>query len=251
MPEQGHYRRYRKIADNIADRIHSGRYPSGSRLPSERELVEEFGISRPSLREALIALELMGFVTVRGGSGIYVNDQRQHHSDIDPGIGTFEILEARLIIEADTAAIAARSITKDLLADLRNQVTLQIDSLAMSGRYPEETDKRFHLIIAEATGNGALLSVVEWLWRVRQNSGMWRLIDERADAQAMQSRAVDEHVAILAAIDHRDPKAAHHAMQRHIQSNINWRLVDGSLSPTVSDQDHRTKLRLLNATPSF
>lgn len=238
------HRRYRKIADQLVARIEAGEYSPGSRLPSERELVEELQVSRPTLREALIALEIMGFVTVRGGSGIYVAEKDKHHTDIDPGFGSFELLEARKIVETDTAAIAARTITPDQLSELRVQLELQIKGLEEEGVMPEENDMRFHTLIAAATGNGALHYIVHQLWRFRRESDIWRLIDERSGAKIQQSRSAEEHVRIFAAIEARNPEAARKAMRRHIQSNIEWRL-SGPDTRAVSDKDRRTKLRLL------
>lgn len=240
------YRRYRKIADHLAARIEAGEYAPGSRLPSERELVEELQVSRPTLREALIALEIMGFVKVRGGSGIYVTESGGQHSNIDPGFGSFELLEAREIVETDTAAIAARTITPDQLAALREQLELQIKGLEEDSKFLEEPDMRFHTLIAEATGNGALHYLVEQLWRFRRESGIWRLIDERSNVRALQSQAVEEHIGVFAAIEAHDADAAREAMRVHIQSNMAWRLRDSNL-PAISETDRRTKLRLLLA----
>ena len=104
---------------------------------------------------------------------------------------------------------------------------------------------RFHKLIAEATGNGALHYVVQQLWRFRKESDIWRLIDERTGVAAMQNRAVEEHVKIYAALDAQNAKAAHDAMREHIQNNIEWRLEGGLEVPAKSERDRRTKLRLL------
>ncbi len=239
------YRRYRAIADKITGRIKAGEYAVGARLPSERELADEFGVSRPTLREALIALEIMGFVAVRGGSGVYVAEPGEQHSDRDPGFGTFELLEARKIIEADVAAIAARTITSDQLVEIRQQLELQMKDLEEKGRFSYEEDMRFHTLIAEGTGNGALYYVVEQLWHFRRESDIWRVIDERTDMKALQVRAIEDHVRIFNALEARDGEAAYDAMRSHMQHNIDWRLSDILDIPAVSDKDRRSKLRLL------
>ena len=244
MQAEKKYRRYRVIADEIIGRINAGQYVPGKRLPAERELVEELQVSRPTLREALIALEIMGYIDVRGGSGIYVAERSVNKPQKDLGIGTFELLEARKIIEADIARIAAETMSAEQLRDLREIVETQIKDLEERGHFSDTVDMRFHTLIAEATGNGALLFVVEELWKFRRESDIWRLIDERSDSPSMQVRAVEDHIRICAALESRDADAAFNAMRQHMQNNIDWRLSNLLDVPAVSDKDRRTKLRL-------
>ncbi len=244
MPTPTKYRRYRKIADLIARRIASGAYAAGERLPSERELVEELGVSRPTLREALIALEIMGQVDVRGGSGIYVVDGAHQLAVHDLGIGSFELLEARKIVEADVAAIAARYIDGDQILKLRHLVEQQIKGLEQDSDLFETADRGFHIFIAEISSNGALLHVIEELWKFRQESDIWRMIDQHADAKSQRARAVEDHIKISVAMEARDPDAAYAAMSQHMQNNIDSRLSHLLDIPALSDKDRRTKLRL-------
>ncbi len=238
------FRRYREIADRIVDRIASGEYAAGARLPAERELVEEFGVSRPTLREAIIALEIMGFVAVRGGSGIYVIGSRQTVPEVDLGIGTFELLEARKTVESGVAAIAAGDATSEQLAQLRQFIEQQVKGHEEGTDLFDIADRRFHTYIAEMTGNSALLYIVEQLWNFRRDSDIWRILDERSDAHLMQARAIEDHVKIFAALEARDPDRARSAMQEHMQNNIEWRLNNALQVPAVSDSDRRTRLRL-------
>src|SRR5512135_1732284 len=102
-------RLYRQIADQIRGLIKSGEFPAGSRLPPERDLARQLGVSRPSVREALIALEVEGMIDVRTGSGIYVRPcdagaastaARARHSD--PGEwGPLELMRARELVEGE------------------------------------------------------------------------------------------------------------------------------------------------------
>ena len=108
-------RLYRQIADQIRTLIKSGEFPAGARLPPERDLAKQLGVSRPSVREALIALEVEGFVEVRIGSGIYVqpgNDDAGTDRTNEAEAGPFELLRARYVIEAECAALAAKSARK-------------------------------------------------------------------------------------------------------------------------------------------
>ena len=240
----GAYRRYRRIAETLADKIRSGQFEPCARLPPERELKSEFGVSRPTVREAMIALELMGYVEVRGGSGVYVLGAEDARPEIDTGPGTFEILEARLMIEADIARIAARTISPGTIANMRQTVE-ELLSAFEKGHFPNEADQRFHIAIAKATGNSVLMSVVEQLWKFRLESNMWRVLEERANPNMMRSLAIEDHIAILRALEDGDADEAHDAMQRHMQHNIEM-MLDGEVdAPAVSEQDQRSKLRLL------
>jgi DNA-binding FadR family transcriptional regulator len=103
-------RLYRQIADQIRSLVRSGEYTPGQRLPPERDLARQLGVSRPSVREALIALEVEGLVEVRIGSGIYVlGGGNGHDREVQAASGPFELLRARWIIEGECAARAARS----------------------------------------------------------------------------------------------------------------------------------------------
>src|ERR1044071_7226936 len=110
-------RLFRRIADQLSELITSGEFVVGQRFPSERELANQLGVSRPSLREALIALELEGMVEVRVGAGVYVTSSSTQ-SEITPlraGDGPFELLHARGMIEGEIAASAARDATESEL----------------------------------------------------------------------------------------------------------------------------------------
>lgn len=237
-------RRYRQVADHLAERIRAGEFPPGSRIPAERELAASLKVSRPTLREALIALEMMGYVEVRGGSGIYVVAADRDDSEFDPGPGTFEILEARRMLETTVAAVAATSITPAQTQVLRACIEEMIASYEAGG-FSEEADCRFHLTIAEATENSALLAVVRQLWRFRMESDMWRIVEDRSDTDKIRRSAIADHIAILKALEAGEPEAARAAMDKHIQTVIRHMLDAGLKRPSASAKDRRSKLRLL------
>ena len=111
MPLQAEESRrlYRQIADQIAVLIEKGEYGPGERLPPERNLAKQLGVSRPSVREALIALEVEGYVEVRVGSGVYVLGLRPATPATLPAdSGPFELIRARWLIEAECGAFAAK-----------------------------------------------------------------------------------------------------------------------------------------------
>ncbi|MCC6197250.1 MAG: FadR family transcriptional regulator [Burkholderiales bacterium] len=212
-------RLYRQIADQIRTLIRSGEFPSGSRLPPERDLAKQLGVSRPSVREALIALEVEGLVDVRIGSGIYVQApvegappaSKAHEAQAGP----FELLRARYVIEAECAALAAKSARKAQLEAIAGALA-QMQQEMDHNEYPPLTgDQLFHLRIAEATGNGALVAVVKMLWEERTGQ-LYQRLEEHYDSPALWDAAMAEHKAVLKAIAAKDSGAARTAMQRHL-----------------------------------
>src|ERR1700682_2813711 len=108
-------RLYRQIADQIAALIEKGEYGSGRRVAAERDLAKQLGVSRPSVREALIALEVEGYVEVRVGSGVYVRSPSPAAALAEPlpeDSGPFELIRARWLIEAECAALAAKEASR-------------------------------------------------------------------------------------------------------------------------------------------
>lgn len=207
-------RLYQELARHLMADLASGHYPVGSRLPAERELTAKYGVSRPTVREAVIALEVQGLVEVRLGSGAYV--KRLPGEDDTPGfnISAFELTEARLLFEGEAAALAATQITDEELAAIAQLVR----AIARENADPngaEEADRAFHIAIARATRNAAILETVERLWELRATSPEAALLHEKA-RHAEVKPVVEEHQAILDALTARDPAAARAAMRTHL-----------------------------------
>jgi DNA-binding FadR family transcriptional regulator len=207
-------RLYRQIADQIAGLIENGEFAHGSRLPAERELATLLGVSRTSVREALISLEIGGLVEVRVGAGVFVTaGQTAAAIAGDSGPGPFELLAARAMIEGEVAALAAitaKSGDLDSLAQAIARMTAHVDDFAIR----EESDREFHLGIARATGNGSLELVVEALWN--QRAELWGRMQRHFHTEALARRTVHDHAAILSALQAGDADAARVAMHRHI-----------------------------------
>ncbi|HEV2673670.1 MAG TPA: FadR/GntR family transcriptional regulator [Aliidongia sp.] len=212
-------RLYRRIADQIRELILAGEFPPGSRLPPERDLAHQFGVSRPSLREALIALEISGFVTVMTGSGIYVRTDfagSEPASVPDGGPGPFELIRARHLIESEVAAVAAREATAADVEGLDDAVRQMREEDARH-ESREDADRLFHLRLAGATQNSALSLVVQGLWD--QGRGrMWEKMQGRMHNAGLRPRWIAEHSAVLEAVRAKDPKAARRAMQIHLSA---------------------------------
>jgi GntR family hexuronate regulon transcriptional repressor len=220
---------YRQVADSIMASIKTGDYKPGSRLPSERDLAVAYKVSRPTVREAMIALEIRGLVEARHGSGIYITEHppaQMGADDLD--IGAFELTEARRLFEGEAAALAATTITDELVAELE---TIIADMVKENHRKQtgELADRRFHVAIARATRNTAITTVIENLWDIRYKSPLCRHMLERARSVGVQPR-ISEHRRILAALKKHDPKAARAAMRDHL-----GRVIDGLLVATESE----------------
>ncbi|MGV2124661.1 FadR/GntR family transcriptional regulator [Agrobacterium vitis] len=211
-------RLYQQIADQVRHLIQSGPYPAGSRLPPERELAQTLGVSRPSLREALIALEIDGTIEIRMGSGIYVLSANKFAaSGRSLGESPTELMQARAVIESAVIVKAAAAMTDAVFAALVGIVESMRQEIA-EGRKPIDQDRQFHLTIAEQSGNSVLAEIVANLFDER-HSPISDHIRGRFETPETWSLALIEHEAILNALEARDPLAAQAAMYAHLTAS--------------------------------
>lgn len=216
MTEAAKERLYQDLARVLLADLAAGRYAIGDRLPAERELAALHEVSRPTVREAIIALEVQGLVEVRVGSGAYV--VRLPGAEEIPGfnISAFELTEARLLVEGECAALAATQITDEELIELERLVA----EIARENQEPggtEKADCEFHMTLARATRNTALIEIVERFWNLRKTSPEASLLHEKARSANVKP-VVDEHTAVLRALQARDPAAARAAMRIHLSA---------------------------------
>lgn len=214
--EAAHVRLYQEMARRLVVELSSGRYQVGDRLPPERELSIQYNVSRPTVREAIIALEVQGLLEVRVGAGSYV--KRLPGNEDVPGfnITAFELTEARLLIEGEAAALAATQITAEGLQQLASLVS-EIERENQNPHGTERADREFHITIARATRNTAMAEAVERLWDLRSNSPESALLHEKARSANIKP-VVNEHTAILEALRAGDPVAARYAMRAHLSA---------------------------------
>lgn len=214
---------YNKIANEFKQEIANGRYKVGDMLPAERIIAEQMNISRTVVREAMIMLEVEGYVEVRKGSGIRVistNGNSADHSALDISssfilsCGPFELLQARQLIESNIAEFAATQATKqDLVALMKIQEQAKNEDRARDSDW----DKEFHIQLARCTQNSAIAYVAEMLWEQRANNPYWKKLHEHIEDNDISSWC-EEHDEILKALVQRDPKAAKLAMWRHLEN---------------------------------
>ena len=212
-------RLYRQIADQLRGLIRAGEFSVGSRLPPERDLALKLGVSRPSVREALIALEVEGLVAVRPGSGIVViaRDPSTSAPRVDAAFGPFEIIRARQVVECELAALAAQQMDAAAVEGLREALALMTEDVA-AGRPPTRGDRLFHLRIAEAADNGPLLRTVTELFDERNNP-LFEQLGQHFETTPTWRLALAEHAAVINAIARADAAGARAAMFAHLQQS--------------------------------
>lgn len=210
-------RAYLRLAASIHGLVRQGEFLSGQRLPSERALAERFGVSRTSVREAIIALELQWVVEVRGGSGIYVCQTQAAAAPVarEAGAGPFELLRARCLIESEVAAVAAvarKDSDLDRMFAALKTMREQIHDKAAN----EQADVQFHVDIAEASGNAVLRRTVQGL-REQERGPLWTQIEQHFHSPELRQKSQEDHQQIFAAIVAGQADAARQAMRAHLE----------------------------------
>ena len=230
-----HRRLFWQIVDKIESSITLGHYPTGSRLPSERLLAETFEVSRPTIREAIIALEVRGKVEVKTSSGVYVLETENPTENVN-SISPFELTQARALIEGEAAALAASAITDEELLRLK-QTLIDMDT-STHPELTDDADKQFHIIIAKATRNKAIEDSIYRLWNIRQRN---EHIKEAYLSVCRGSTAdrTKEHNVIFQALELRDPIKAREAMHHHFNRLINA-LFDASEAKALEEIKRKT-----------
>lgn len=226
-------RLYRQIAEQLRQLMACGEFAVGSRLPAERDLAVQLGVSRPSVREALIALEVEGMIEVRTGSGIYVQSPHPLSSkptstpgDLTADWGPLEVMSARILVESEVAALAAQNAQKKDLKAIRDGLQ-EMKQEAARDEVPRKGDEAFHDAIAQACGNSVLLDTVQRFWLARNGPLFARLGDYFEHPESWQA-AIAEHQAVLEAIEAHDASGARKAMQKHLKQahkrySASWR----------------------------
>jgi DNA-binding FadR family transcriptional regulator len=213
-------RLYAQIAEQIEALLRQQALKPGDRLPPEKVLAKALGISRLSLREAMIALESAGLIEVRVGSGTYVRmimpaGYRFPWSRADdPGPGVREQFVARKLVEPEVAALAADNATADEIAALTAAVD-RAERAFTAGHGADEEDTAFHVGLAEASRNSVLAAFVRQLWDMRRNQ-MWHTLRGRVVKPEHRLEVIADRRAVLAALERRDPAAARAAIKRFL-----------------------------------
>ncbi len=213
---------YIKIVEQIRDLIKEGKLKPGDKLPPEQELAKQFGTSRPSVREAMSALEILGIAERKVGKGNFIKDNNlssvfyEHEIlELEQEESPFELLEARKVVETEIAGLASKKCSSEDIANIELSLNNMKEAL---GNIPKmmEIDREFHINIAKAAHNNLLFSVMlnlcdllkERLW-VNMKKKTWNL-------PGYPEKYLKEHAAIVEAIKNRDEKSARKAMYFHL-----------------------------------
>lgn len=245
-------RLYHSVAESIKAKIQDGTWPPGTRLPGERELADQFDVSRVTIREAEIALQALGFVSIKTGSGVYVMDPEERGSLVFPNISAFELTEARLMFESEAAALAARHIDDRTLAHLESLVEIMSGDRSEGSDPAVEADREFHLAIARASGNAAVRYVIESLWKIRSELPEVRDVHARICAVEDAADRYEEHASVLRALRSRDPSAARRAMQDHFRSLLESMIdmTEAQELQKIQQRSNRSRQRYLQGVVS-
>lgn len=228
-------RLYQQVADQIRTVIEASRFAPGTRLPPERELALQLGVSRPSLREALIALEIEGCVEIRMGSGVYVcaPPPSGAREPVALGESPTELMQVRSVLEGAVVVQAAARVTKQNLERVKACLASMRQDIRR-GHAPVDADRRFHVAIAEMTGNSLLARMVGELFDGRHSPISSRM-SRRAENAHTWEAALHEHEAICRALELRDPQEAAAAMHGHLKaSRERWIEQSGSAPDAFS-----------------
>jgi GntR family transcriptional repressor for pyruvate dehydrogenase complex len=211
-------RLYEQIVQQIEESITSGELKEGNQLPAERELAQQFGVSRTAVREAVKTLREKGLVEAYPGRGTFITNgtARSIQQTLDRMIrsgqaeGTVHLTEVREILEPEIAALAAQRVDEEMLSAMREAIAV-MDAARKDSEAFIEGDLDFHLALAEAAANPLILSLID--------SIVGLLRDQRTRTYFVEGgpeRGQYHHRRILEAIEHRDAVGAREAMRAHL-----------------------------------
>jgi GntR family transcriptional regulator, transcriptional repressor for pyruvate dehydrogenase complex len=214
------------LVEELGSRIRQAQLKPGDKLPTESAIMEQFGVSRTVVREAISQLQAGGMVETRHGIGTFVLDRPAQQSGLGIGADTIitlrdvlAILELRISMETEAAWLAASRRSEDQVAQMGEALGEMQRALAQ-GRTSVEADVRFHQLIAQSTGNHYFVDLLGQLGnaiipRARVNTPG---LDQETAADYLD-RVNREHEDIYKAILRRDPEAARAAMRTHLSNS--------------------------------
>ena len=212
---------YMHIVEQIQDLIKEGKLKPGVKLPSEHTLAEKFGTSRPSVREALTALEILGITESRGGKGNFIRDNfssslyEQRFKELQEEESPFELLEARKAVETEVAGLAAEKATPEDIREIEEVLDRMKNALNDNPRVME-FDREFHIAIAKAAHNSILFQMMNYLADGLKEK-LWVNLNEKSwSIPGRPQKYLEEHAKILNAIKNKDSKNASKRMSNHL-----------------------------------
>jgi len=217
-------RLYALVVEQILESIRDGTLKPGDRLPSEHELAQKWQVSRPSVREALTALELMDVVESSAGRGTYVKATADLANTMFPQVlklarsqdSPLDILEARLAVERHTAYLAAKRADDSALDKMESAISQMASELKSERTFDMESDRQFHLLIADAAGNPVLTRLAHIVLALTKQQLWLRIRNKSHEDPALPRKYHAQHEAILQALRERDGDRAAELMSQHL-----------------------------------
>jgi DNA-binding FadR family transcriptional regulator len=218
LPVLKSQRLYQQISQLLMAYIRDGRFLPGQVLPAERDLAKQLGVSRSSVREALIALEISGWVEIRVGTGVFVCSTPPKTATTlnSDDVSAEDLLKARQVIESELAALAATTATDAQLQELANLAEHMEKTLTDNNEF-HALDMQFHMLISKMTGNPLLVEMVQRLWD-RHHSPTFLRLEQHYAHEALLEIWDRDHQMIVNAITRRDPRGARTAMRKHLKN---------------------------------
>ncbi len=210
-------RLYQEVAARLEAMMRNEKYRGGSRLPPERELVKRLGVSRQTVREALLALEIANVVEIRIGSGVFVRDRRPNVAQsllLPPEPGPAEVLEIRRVIEGESvyrATMRAEDSQIEELVAIVEETSKSVEDFEAYNTF----DQRLHVMIAECSGNSLIAPYVDHLWEFRKGP-LWNTWYLGSRSVEHRRRSATDHREIVSFMRQRQPDEARIAMVAHI-----------------------------------
>jgi len=228
-------RLYEQIVQQVEESIRKGAMKPGDQLPPERELAQQFGVSRTAVREAVKALREKGHVEAYPGRGTFITDGTSHaiKQSLDRLIrigqpeGSGFLAEVREILEPEIASLAAVRADAQDIAAMREPIAVMDEARKDSDAFIE-ADLDFHLALAEAAANPLILSLIDSIVGLLREQRMRIFLVEGGP-----ERGQYHHKRILEAIEHHDPVGAREAMKDHLRQVRK----DSQKAPNSSDSD--------------
>ncbi|HYW85860.1 MAG TPA: FadR/GntR family transcriptional regulator [Spirochaetia bacterium] len=215
---------YMEIVDQMLALIKAKKLSIGEKLPPERSLAIELGVSRPPLREAMSALEILGIVESRGGKGNFIasseiaTEKTRIARELEGQVSPFELLEARRVVEVEIAGLAAEKATEEDIAGIERIFEKHKTALSDFSK-ASAVDLQFHVALVKATRNPVLMDIFNRNIASVLKKDLWRKIKGKSWATGNHAlKYFGQHVEIFKAVRKHDAEGARRAMQNHLRS---------------------------------
>lgn len=233
---------YAQIVEQILDLINRGEYQPGMQLPIERDLAKMFGVSRPTLREALTVLQMMGFIETVPGQGTFISKGSKSETNsqelkrILNDESPIMTMKARMAFEPSVATEAAHRRSKESLQKL-DKILEPLRNDPVNGGIQSDIDRSFHLELAVATGNPVLIQMQTVIFDLMGQT-LWTTMIRNTwgSSPTFWEEGLQEHISILEAVRRKDALTAGKCVREHLQ-RVEQVMVSAEISARGNTSD--------------